>query len=102
MLRKPIELPPAVAKAFVRDMKAFFKAKGHEADEIAASTGWMLKQHLPRGSKLRVSDVSDEGSRMRTAREPRISLPMKILYALVATLLLRAVLSSGFVPIELW
>ena len=29
MLRKPIELPPKVAKAFVRDMRAFFKAKDH-------------------------------------------------------------------------
>lgn len=25
MIRKPIDMPPAVAKAFVRDMKAFFK-----------------------------------------------------------------------------
>jgi hypothetical protein len=33
MLRKRLELPPAAAKAFVRDMRAFFKAKGHEADE---------------------------------------------------------------------
>jgi hypothetical protein len=32
MLRKPLELPPEVAKAFVRDMKLFFKAKGHDAE----------------------------------------------------------------------
>ena len=56
---KPIELPPEVAKAFVRDMKAFFKTKGHEADEIAAKQAWLLKNHLPRGAKLRISDVKE-------------------------------------------
>jgi hypothetical protein len=58
MLRKPIELPPAVARAFVRDMRKYFKAKtGLDRDEIAAGTGWMLKEHLPRGTKLRITDV---------------------------------------------
>jgi hypothetical protein len=64
MLRKPLELPPAAAKAFVRDMKAFFKASGHEGDEIAAKQGWLLKQHLPRG-KLRISDVKQLFLEMR-------------------------------------
>ena len=60
MLRKPIELPPQVAKAFVRDMRAFFKAKDQlMQDEIAAGTGWMLKQHFPRGTKLRLTDVKE-------------------------------------------
>jgi len=62
---KPIELPPAVAKAFVRDMRAFFKAKGHEADEIAAKQAWLLKNHLPRGAKLRISDVKELFPAMR-------------------------------------
>jgi hypothetical protein len=36
-LRKQLELPPAVAKAFVRDMRAYFKAKDqNKRDEIAA------------------------------------------------------------------
>ena len=43
--RKPLELPPEVARDFVRDMKAFFKAKGHEADAIAAMQLHALKQH---------------------------------------------------------
>jgi hypothetical protein len=59
MLRKQLEIPPEAAKAFVRDMKEFFKAKGHEADEIAAEAGWRLKQHLPRGTKLRITDVKE-------------------------------------------
>jgi hypothetical protein len=35
--RKPIELPPAVAKAFVKDMRAFFAEENAiKRDEIAA------------------------------------------------------------------
>jgi hypothetical protein len=37
LLRKQLELPPEVAKAFVRDMRASFKADGqNKRDEIAA------------------------------------------------------------------
>jgi hypothetical protein len=43
MPNKPIELPPEIAKGFVRDMKAFFKEQLEE-DKIAADAGW----HLPR------------------------------------------------------
>ena len=58
MLRRQIELPPRVAKAFVRNMQAFFRAKDQlKQDEIAAGTGWMLQQHLPRGAKLWLTDV---------------------------------------------
>lgn len=47
--------PSAIAKAFVRDMRAFHRAQTQlKQDEIAAGTGWMLKQHLPRGTKLRL------------------------------------------------
>src|SRR5262245_8907601 len=60
MLRKPLELPPEIAKAFVRDMELFFKAKTViDRDEVAAGTAWMLKNHLPRGTKLRITDVKE-------------------------------------------
>ena len=59
MLRKELVLPAEVAKAFVRGMRAFLKAKGHEADEIAATQAWPLKNHLPRGAKLRITDVEE-------------------------------------------
>ena len=60
MLRKEFVIPPAAAKAFVRDMKAFFKASGQlMQDEIAAKQVWLLKQHLPRGTKLRTCDVKE-------------------------------------------
>jgi hypothetical protein len=57
-MRKSIELPPEIAKAFVKDMRAFFKAKGHEADEIAARQCHALRAYQgPREKKLRLSDV---------------------------------------------
>jgi hypothetical protein len=56
---KSIELPPAVAKAFVRDMQAFFAAGGSgvRADAIAAQQLHALKQHY-RG-KLKLTDVKE-------------------------------------------
>jgi hypothetical protein len=52
MLRKPVELPPAIARAFVRDMRAFFKAKDQlKQDEIAAGTGWMLENSTCRAAR---------------------------------------------------
>jgi hypothetical protein len=66
MPRKPIELPPQVAKAFVRDMRTFFRAKDPlKQDEIAAGTSWMLQQHFPRGTKLRLTDVKELFLQMR-------------------------------------
>ena len=66
MPSKPFELPPEAAKAFVRDMKAFFRAKGQlMQDEIAAKQVWLLKQHLPRGTNLRTSDVKELFLQMR-------------------------------------
>ena len=65
-MRKPIALPPEAAKAFVRDMKAFFKASGQlMQDEIAAKQAWLLKERLPRGTKLRTSDVKELFHQMR-------------------------------------
>ena len=60
MLRKQLEIPPAAAKAFVRDMKAFFKAKSQlKQDEIAARQCFALEPYLPRGTKLRLSNVKE-------------------------------------------
>jgi hypothetical protein len=60
MLRKELVMAPEAATAFVQDMKAFFKASGQlMQDEIAAKRAWLLKQHLPRGTKLRTADVKE-------------------------------------------
>ncbi len=59
MPAKPIELPSEVARAFVRDMRAFFAAGGTgvKADRIAAMQLHALKQHCT--GKLRLTDVKE-------------------------------------------
>jgi hypothetical protein len=60
MLRRQFVIPPKAAREFVKDMRAFFKAKDPlKQDEIAALVCWALKQHLPRGTKLRITDVKE-------------------------------------------
>ena len=66
MKRKALQLPPEVAQEFVANMEAFFRARDQLAgDEIAAATGWKLKQHLPEGTKLRLPDVKQLFREMR-------------------------------------
>ena len=58
MTRKPVELPPAIAKVFVRDMKAFFAEESrYKQDEIALQQLHALSQQQgPREKALRLSD----------------------------------------------
>lgn len=64
--RLQIEIPPAAALEFVADMKRFFKAEGQrDGDEIASEALWKLKQHLPKGTKLRLADVKELFLQMR-------------------------------------
>jgi hypothetical protein len=64
MPRKPIELPPEVARAFVADMRLYFAEKnGIKRDEIAARQAWLLQQHWT--GKLRTIDVKDMFVQMR-------------------------------------
>jgi hypothetical protein len=56
---KPLELPPGVARDFIRDMRAFFAA-GYDtikADAIAAQQLHLLREHYP--GKLRLTDVKE-------------------------------------------
>ena len=56
MPRKPIDLPPAVARNFVRDMRAFFAEKNTiKRDAIAAQQLHSLREHY--SGKLRLTDV---------------------------------------------
>ena len=69
MPSKPFELPPAAAKAFVCDMKAFFRAKEQlKQDTIAAKQGWLPQRHSPRGTKPRVTDVKELFLHMRNRK----------------------------------
>ena len=56
---KHIEVPPRVAQAFVRDMRAFFKAKNQlKQDEIASrQLHALIPFQRPREKKLRLVDV---------------------------------------------
>jgi hypothetical protein len=69
---KHIELPPRVARAFVRDMRAFFRAKNQlKQDEIASRQPHALAAYQrPRDKKLRLADVKQMFLQMRVMREP--------------------------------
>jgi hypothetical protein len=59
--RKPLEIPPAVARAFAKDIRAFHAATtGLERDEIAARQLHALQEHQrPGEKKLRLIDVHE-------------------------------------------
>jgi hypothetical protein len=67
MPRKEIELPPTVARAFVKDMRAFFNEKDAiKADEIAARQLRALRPYSPpQAKKLRLFDVKQMFLHMR-------------------------------------
>jgi hypothetical protein len=55
-MKKPIDFPVDVAKAFVEDMHAYFdEPDGIKRDEIAARQAWLLGEHMK--GKVRLSDV---------------------------------------------
>ena len=61
MPRKPIEVPPAAAHSFVKDMRAYHATSDTtKKDEIAARQAWLLSEHLgPREKQLRLIDVRE-------------------------------------------
>jgi hypothetical protein len=67
MPRKAIELPPEVARDFVRDMHAFFAENSAiKRDEIAIRQLVALNEYLGRRQKpLRVTDVKEMFLQMR-------------------------------------
>jgi hypothetical protein len=66
MPRKQLEVPPAAAKAFVKDMRAFHVAKtGFERDEIAARQLHALREHLRPGEKLKLTHVHEMFAAMK-------------------------------------
>jgi hypothetical protein len=67
MIRKPLDLPPAVARAFVEDMKAYFAEEDRrKRDEIALRQLHVLREHQgPREQALGLSDVKAMFLQMR-------------------------------------
>ena len=69
--RKPLELPPEVARRFFEDMRAFHREDSPiKRDEIAARQLHALSGYLrPRGRKLRLSDIKELFEQMRDGRK---------------------------------
>lgn len=67
VLRKTAEIPPEAAKAFVRDLRAFFAAPNQlKQDEIAARQLSALRPFQgPREKKIRLADVKQMFLAMR-------------------------------------
>ncbi|WP_029080736.1 hypothetical protein [Bradyrhizobium sp. th.b2] len=75
--RKPIEIPPAIGRRFAAQLEAYHTEQdANRRDEIAAETRHMLMQHMPAGSKLRMSEVKELFALMRFAA--RAVLPATI------------------------
>jgi hypothetical protein len=69
MASKPLDLPPTVARAFVKDMRAYSKEEDPiKRDAIAARQLHALKEHQgPREKALRLSDVKQMFQQMKEA-----------------------------------
>jgi len=68
--RKPLELPPEVARRFFEDMRAFHRERSPiKRDEIAARQFHALAGYLrPSDRNLRLSDVKELFEQMRNDR----------------------------------
>jgi septin family protein len=75
MPSKPLELPLKVAKAFARDMQAFFEEENAiKRDEIAARQLHALQAfQKPREKGLRLADVKEMFLQMK---DIKIALPL--------------------------
>ena len=67
MLRKPIELPPEVARSFVKDMRAYFaEPNAIKRDEIAGRQMFVLRQYQgPRDKPVRIPDIKQMFEEMK-------------------------------------
>ncbi|MGY2806385.1 hypothetical protein ACVIHF_003115 [Bradyrhizobium sp. USDA 4506] len=64
--RKPLEIPPEVARQFAANMRAFHAEYAPlKRDEIAANARHLLLEHMPKGTKLRLADVLELFEMMR-------------------------------------
>jgi len=66
MPRKPPDIPPEVARAFVADMLAFLAENNGSGHKAAACQTWALGQYLgPREKPIRIQDVKEMFLQMR-------------------------------------
>jgi hypothetical protein len=58
MPSRPVDLPPKVAKTFVKHMRDFYaEPSAIKRDRIAGGAAHLLKSYLPRERKLRLPDI---------------------------------------------
>ena len=71
IVRKPLDLPPEVARGFVKDMEAYFAEEDRlKRDEIALRQLHVLRERQgPREEALRLSDVKAMFLQMRNHRK---------------------------------
>jgi hypothetical protein len=64
------DIPPAAARRFVEDMRAYHAEKSpHKREEIAARQAWLLNEHLPRGARrIRTNEVAEAFNLMKGTR----------------------------------
>jgi hypothetical protein len=61
-----------VAKAFVKDMKAYFaETNGIKRDEIAARQAWLLQEYMRGQRKVRLNEVKELFEAMRREVDSR-------------------------------
>ena len=64
--RKPLEISPEVARQFAADMLAYHAERDdNQRDRIAVGARHMLLEHMPAGTKLRLSEVKELFELMR-------------------------------------
>jgi hypothetical protein len=70
VIKRQLDLPPKVARAFIDDMRAYFAEENrNKQDEIALPQLHALKEHQgPREKPLRLSDVKQMFLAMRDQR----------------------------------
>jgi hypothetical protein len=70
MIRKPLELPPAVARAFLKDMRASFAEENrYKQDEIALRQLHALKEHQGPALTLRPYPRAETAPAVRRERD---------------------------------
>jgi len=70
--RKPIDIPPEIARQFVADMQAYHAEQDDiRPGKIAPGARRMLLDHMPTGTKLRLSEVAVDSCSAGPARAPK-------------------------------
>lgn len=66
MAPRKLDIPPAIARAVMDDLRAYHaETSGIRRDAIAANTRHILLEHLPVGTKLRLVEIKELFEQMK-------------------------------------